>query len=102
MSKKILIVEDEFIVANDLQLILEEAGYAVTGIAVSSGEAQEQSQQNKPDLVLLDIRLKGKLSGIDIARKLRADNIPFIYLSAYANQAILEEAKNDRVAVFGG
>lgn len=93
MSKKILIVEDEFIVANDLQLILEEAAYIITGIAASAEEAEEQIQQNKPDLVVLDIRLKGKLSGIDIARKLRADNIPFIYLSAYANQAILEEAK---------
>lgn len=93
MSKKILIVEDEFIVANNLRLILTEAGYVINGIAVSAREAQENIQQNKPDLVLLDIRLKGKLSGIDIARKLRADNIPFIYLSANANQAILEEAK---------
>lgn len=93
MSKKILIVEDEFIVANNLRLILSEAGYTISGIAVSAREAQEYIQQNKPDLVLLDIRLKGKLSGIDIARKLRADNIPFIYLSANANEAILEEAK---------
>jgi len=93
MTKKILIVEDEFIVANNLQMILEEAGYAITGIAASAREAQELIQQDKPDLVLLDIRLKGKLTGIDIARKLRADLIPFIYLSANANQAILEEAK---------
>src|SRR5688572_1228871 len=93
MSKKILIVEDEFIVANNLQMILEEASYEITGVAASAREAQEHIQQYKPDLVLLDIRLKGKLSGIDIARKLRAGNIPFIYLSAYANQAILEEAK---------
>lgn len=93
MTKKILIVEDEFIVANNLQMILEEAGYTINGIAASAREAQEYIQQYKPDLVLLDIRLKGKLSGIDIARKLRADHIPFIYLSAYANQTILEEAK---------
>jgi DNA-binding NtrC family response regulator len=93
MTKKILIVEDEFIVANNLQMILEEAGYTITGMAASAREAQELVQQHKPDLVLLDIRLKGKLSGIDIARKLKADHIPFIYLSAYANQAILEEAK---------
>ncbi|MRG44233.1 response regulator [Chitinophaga sp. SYP-B3965] len=93
MSKKILIVEDEFIVANNLQMILEDAGYTITGSAASVREAQECIQQCKPDLVLLDIRLKGKLSGIDIARKLRADHIPFIYLSAYANQPILEEAK---------
>lgn len=93
MTKKILIVEDEFIVANNLQMILEEAGYTITGVAASAREAQEYIEQHKPDLVLLDIRLKGKLSGIDIARKLRAGHIPFIYLSAYANQTILEEAK---------
>jgi DNA-binding NtrC family response regulator len=92
-SKKILIVEDEFIVANSIQLILEDAGYTIAGIAASAREAQECIAQNKPELVLLDIRLKGKMSGIDIARKLRVDNIPFIYLSANADQAILEEAK---------
>lgn len=91
--KKILIVEDEFIVANNLQLILTEAGYSIIGIAASGGEARECVLQFKPDLVLLDIRLKGKLSGIDIGRELRANHIPFIYLSAYANQTILEEAK---------
>lgn len=93
MGKKILIVEDEFIVARNLEMILEEAGYTISGIATSAREAQEFIQQHKPDLVLLDIRLKGKLSGIDIARKLRADHIPFIYLSANSNQPILEEAK---------
>ncbi|MBO9562083.1 MAG: sigma 54-interacting transcriptional regulator [Niastella sp.] len=93
MSKKILIVEDEFIVADNLQMTLEKASYTITGVAPSAREAQELLQQHKPDLVLLDIRLKGKTSGIEIARKLRADNIPFIYLSANADQATLEEAK---------
>ncbi|MBV4355894.1 sigma 54-interacting response regulator [Pinibacter aurantiacus] len=92
MHKKLLIVEDEFIIANDLQLILEKAGYSVMGIAVSAEEAAEYINK-KPDIVLLDIRLKGKLSGIDIAKKLRADNIAFIYLSANSSQKILEEAK---------
>jgi len=93
MNKKILIVEDEFIVANNLRLILEEAGYTIICIAASAREAQECIQQQEPGLVLLDIRLKGKLSGIDIARKLRASHIPFIYLSANSDKAILEEAK---------
>ncbi|WP_343303272.1 sigma 54-interacting response regulator [Chitinophaga niabensis] len=93
MRKKVLIVEDEFIVANDLRLILIRAGYGVTGIAASVEEANELLQKYKPDLVILDIRLEGKLSGIDFARKLRAENIAFIYLSAYANQQILEEAR---------
>jgi DNA-binding NtrC family response regulator len=93
MSKKILIVEDEFIVANDLRLILEQAQYTISGIAESVEEAEDQLNKCKPDLVILDIRLKGKLSGIDFARKLRAEHIAFIYLSANSNQKILENAK---------
>ncbi len=93
MSKKVLIVEDEFIVANDLRLILTQAGYNVTGIAASATEADEYVQKQKPDLVILDIRLEGKLSGIDLAGKLKTENIAFIYLSANSNQKVLEEAK---------
>ncbi|HEX2630156.1 MAG TPA: response regulator, partial [Chitinophagaceae bacterium] len=93
MTKKVLIVEDEFIVANDLRLLLMESGYKVIGIAASTTEADEYVQRQKPDLVILDIRLEGKLSGIDLARKLKAENIAFIYLSANSSQKVLEEAK---------
>ncbi|WP_433832018.1 sigma 54-interacting transcriptional regulator [Flavobacterium anhuiense] len=93
MSSKVLIVEDEFIVANDLQLILKHAGYIVTGIAVSAEEALENITKNKPDLILLDIFLEGEQSGIDLAKKLKTENIAFVYLSANSNQTILEEAK---------
>ncbi|WP_163410180.1 sigma 54-interacting response regulator [Flavobacterium ajazii] len=93
MSSKVLIVEDEFIVANDLRLILKQAGYIVTEIAVSAEDACENIAKNKPDLVLLDIHLEGKQSGIDLAKKLKAENIAFVYLSANSNQKILEEAK---------
>ncbi len=93
MGNKILIVEDEFVVANDLRLILMNAGYRVNGIATSAEQADELLKKDKPDIVLLDIRLEGKKTGIDIARKLREDNIAFVYLSAHSNQKILEEAK---------
>ncbi|HEY8895409.1 MAG TPA: sigma 54-interacting response regulator [Niastella sp.] len=93
MNSKVLIVEDEFIVANDLRLILQQAGYKIMGIAVSCEEAQEKIKKDKPDLVLLDIQLNGKLSGIDLAWKLKEDNIAFLYLSAYSSQKIMEEAK---------
>ena len=93
MNIKILIVEDEFIVGNALRLAVEQAGYSVTGIVASCTEAEANLQSQKPDLVLLDIRLEGKSTGIDLARKLRAENIPFIYLSANSSQKILEEAK---------
>lgn len=93
MGNKILIVEDEYVVANDLRLILEKAGYAINGVAASVEEAMECLQQQKPDIVVLDIMLEGKKSGIDLARELRAQNIAFIYLSANSSQKILEEAK---------
>lgn len=93
MSKKILIVEDEFIVANDLSIILENAGYDVCGIADSVDEAREMIAKHHPELVLLDIHLKGKLTGIDLARQLSDESIAFVYLSANSNQKILEEAK---------
>jgi DNA-binding NtrC family response regulator len=93
VKKKVLIVEDQFVEANDLQLMLEKAGYEVCGIARSVPIAQEIIQKEKPELVLLDIFLKGKLTGIDLARQLRADNVAFIYLSANSNEEILSAAK---------
>src|SRR5215471_5624781 len=93
MNKKVLIVEDQFIEANDLQLMLKKAGYEVTGIARSVDIAEEMIKKEKPGLVLLDIFLKGKRTGIDLARELREDNIAFIYLSANSNEEILSEAK---------
>ncbi|MBC7935482.1 MAG: sigma 54-interacting transcriptional regulator [Rhizobacter sp.] len=93
MNKKVLIVEDQFVEANDLQLMLIKAGYEVCGIARSVAIAQEMIKKEKPGLVLLDIFLKGKLTGIDLARQLREDNIAFIYLSANSNEEILAAAK---------
>lgn len=93
MNKKILIVEDEFVVANALRLTLVQAGYTVTGIASSAEEADEQLKNQRPDFVLLDIQLDGNRSGIDLARMLNDYNIAFIYLSANSSQKVLEEAK---------
>lgn len=93
MKKKVLIIEDEFIVANNLRQVLANAGYEVTGIVSSAEEAASHLRQQRPDIVLVDIRLQGERSGIDIGHQLKAENIAFIYLSAYSNQAILEEAK---------
>ncbi|MDR7127926.1 transcriptional regulator with GAF, ATPase, and Fis domain [Algoriphagus sp. 4150] len=92
-QQTILIVEDEFAVANDLQQILEKAGYRISGIAFTVAKAIELKNQLKPDLVLLDILLKGEKTGIDLARILAEENIPFIYVSANTNSSILEEVK---------
>lgn len=91
--EKILIVEDEFIVANDLKIMLLKAGYQITGIASSVVQARKLIEARKPDWVLLDIMLKGDLTGIDLAWELREQQIPFLYISANTNQTTLEAVK---------
>jgi two-component system response regulator HydG len=93
MKEKILIVEDEFIVANDLKIMLLKAGYQVVGIASSVVQARKFITDKKPDWVLLDIMLKGDLTGIDLAWELREIQLPFLYISANTNQSTLEAVK---------
>ena len=68
MHEKILIVEDEMIVATDLRLLLERNGYKVTGIARSYEKAVELTEQEKPDMVLLDIFLTGALQALTLLK----------------------------------
>lgn len=93
MCNKILIVEDEYIVAGDIRVTLERAGYKVCGIAFSVQEALEMIEAEKPCLVVLDIYLQGDRTGIDLAGILNEMSLPFIYLSANSNQQVLQEAK---------
>lgn len=93
MKEKILIVEDEFIVANDLKIMLHKAGYQVIGIASSVVQARKIIDDKKPDWILLDIMLKGDLTGIDLAWELRKMQLPFLYISANTNQSTLEAVK---------
>lgn len=93
MTEKILIVEDEFIVANDLRMMLERSGYKVCGIAPSVAKALELIESKKPTWILLDIFLQGDKTGIDLAGTLTQMGLPFIYISANTNQGILEAAK---------
>ena len=93
MKEKILIVEDEFIVANDLKIMLLKAGYQISGIASSVVQARQLIESKKPDWVLLDIMLKGDLTGIDLAWELIDQQVPFLYISANTNQTTLEAVK---------
>src|SRR5882724_1766609 len=93
MKPKILIVEDQFIEANNLRLILERTGYTILPIADSFVEAMEMLERHKPDLVLLDIYLNGAFTGVDFAKVLAARKIPFVYLSANSNRKIFLAAK---------
>ena len=92
-QQTILIVEDEFVVANTLRSILEKAGYLVSGIALTVAKALTSIKQQRPDLVLLDIHLNGPQTGIDLAHYLAKADIAFIYVSANTNASILEEVK---------
>jgi DNA-binding NtrC family response regulator len=93
MKYKILIIEDQFIEANNLRLILDRAGYAVVPLAASFVEAMDMLDRHKPDLVLLDIYLDGTLTGVDFAKVLAARKIPFVYLSANSNRKVFLAAK---------
>ncbi|HEY4108542.1 sigma-54 dependent transcriptional regulator [Puia sp.] len=94
MRQKILIVEDEFVEANHIQTILEQAGYQVAGIARSVNIALEMIEAEKPSLILLDIFLKGSLTGIHLGNILKERGIAFVYLSANSTRDTLEMAKS--------
>jgi DNA-binding NtrC family response regulator len=93
MKEKILIVEDQFIEANHLRIMLQRAEYSVCGIARSVEQAEKMIEKEIPGLVLLDIFLNGNRTGIELAAQLRDENIPFIYLSANSNEDVLNAAK---------
>ena len=90
---RVLIVEDEYVIANDLRLLLLEAGYEVLGLADSVAEARQLLARQPPDVVLLDIYLKGSETGLDLAATLEEAAIPFIYLSANDSPSVLEAVK---------
>jgi PAS domain S-box-containing protein len=89
-----MIVEDERIVAEDIKLRLESLGYGVTGIAVSGISALRKAKKIKPDLILMDIKLKDESDGIETAVKFRQDfDIPVVYLTSYSDKGTLEKTK---------
>lgn len=93
-NSRILIVEDEAIVAVDIQSQLEALGYTVLDIATSGEEAREKALDLCPDMVLMDIRLSGQMDGIDAAESIRRrHDIPIVFLTAYADQDTLQRAK---------
>ena len=91
---RILIVEDEIIVAMDLQHELTDLGYRVIDLVSSGPAAVEKAAQTRPDLVLMDIRLTGDMDGIEAAEQIRTTlNLPVVYLTAYADDDTLGRAK---------
>lgn len=95
MSKaNILVVEDESIVSKDIQLSLKKLGYNVIGAANNGEKAIEMAFALQPDLILMDIMLKGEINGIRATKRIQTKvNIPVIYLTAYADENTLDRAK---------
>lgn len=91
---KVLVVEDEKIVALEIKSRLKKLGYLVPSVASTGEEAISRTEAFLPDLVLMDIMLKGSVDGIEAARQIREKmDIPIIYLTAYADSETLERAK---------
>lgn len=94
VGEKILVVEDERIVARDIEKRLKKLGYVVVASVASSEEAIQKTAEMNPDLVLMDIQIRGEKDGIETAENIRTDfDIPVIYLTAYADEDTLQRAK---------
>jgi len=91
---KILIVEDDRIVAKDIENTLKNLGFSVSSIVSSGEEAINKVKKKSPDLVLMDIVLKGEMDGIEAAKQIKERfHIPVVYLTAYADKKLLERVK---------
>lgn len=90
----VLVVEDESIVSKDIQHSLKKLGYTVVGAAATGEKALELIKSECPDIVLMDIMLKGNMNGIEVAEIVKKElNIPVIFLTAYADESTLSKAK---------
>jgi DNA-binding LytR/AlgR family response regulator len=92
---KVLIVEDEFLIAEDIAMRLTDFGYSIVGCASSAAEAIKILEKHPVDIALLDINIQGELDGIDLAAQIKEHyGIPFIFLSSLANKQVVERAKD--------
>jgi len=91
---RILIVEDEFLVAANLQTDTETMGYTVVGLASTGEKALEIARRERPDLALMDIKIQGAVDGIETALEMREElDLPVIFITAFADDEIIERAK---------
>ena len=95
MSKlKVLIVEDEILVATDIEESLQSLGYIVQKAVVTGKAALQEVEKSLPDIILMDIMLKGEMTGIETANLIRQKHdVPIIYLTANADISTIEKAK---------
>ena len=94
MPKDILIVEDEIVIVKDLESTLQDIGYHVCAVAATAEDAIQRTRDFQPDLILMDIRLRGKDNGIHAAMEIKKlFDIPVIYLTAFVDQQLIDQAK---------
>jgi putative two-component system response regulator len=99
--EKIMVVEDEWVVADQLCRTLEDLGYRICSTASAGEEAVRKVEADSPDLILMDIVLKGKMDGIEAAERINSQfNIPMIYMTAYTNQEYIERAKQTKPFIY--
>ncbi len=97
MKRKILIVEDEAIIAKSLKVCLKEHGYNVLKTVSTAEDAIQSAEKDKPDLILMDVRLRGSMNGYEAITKIRLySNIPVIYTTGGDQYQIDEKAKNTK------
>jgi CheY-like chemotaxis protein len=90
----IMVVEDEGVVSIDIRNMLRNAGYSIAAVAFQGNEAIKKAEQSTPDLVLMDIGLKGDIDGIEAAKKIRDRfRIPVVFLTGFADEATMSKAK---------
>ena len=90
---RILIVEDDAALVANLEDTLTQMGYQVVGLAATGKAAVEFALAHKPDLILMDIRLRGAMTGIQAAKQIRHDlDIPVVYLTAFSDKTLLSQA----------
>jgi CheY-like chemotaxis protein len=93
-SLRVLIVEDEVMIALGLESQVEDFGFEVCGVAASGEEAVVLAAQDRPDLILMDINLAGEMDGVEAARQIREElNVRIVFVTAYGGGAMLERVR---------
>ncbi len=92
---RVLIVEDEPIIAEDIAAIVEKHDFVVSAIVYNLANALQELAINLPDMVLIDINLNGKMDGLTLAEKINSElDIPFVFITSYSDKSTLEKAKH--------
>lgn len=90
---KVLIVEDEIILAKVIEIDLADLGYKICGVVSSGERALERVEEEKPDIVLMDINLNGEMDGIDAAKQIKSrSGIPIVFMTGYEDEETMERA----------